>query len=116
MTSGQVASIVVSPRAAAPRVDGRRDAVRGEDERAADGHVVLALDEDRAALLELADDVEVVNDLLADVDGCPVQVEGLLDSFDGTLDAGAESAGRGEEYSLDQTGHDGSWAAPTARR
>ena len=35
------------------------------------GASLLVLDEDRAARLELADDVGVVDDLLADVDGAP---------------------------------------------
>ena len=35
------------------------------------GHLVELLDEDRAARLEVGDDVLVVHDLLADVDGAP---------------------------------------------
>jgi hypothetical protein len=57
-----------------------------------------------------------VDDLLADVDGCPVEIECLLDRFDGALDACTETAGRGEKDSLDQTEDDGSWAAPGALR
>ena len=46
----------------------RRDTVGGEDDGRAVGHLVELLDEDGAALLEVADDVLVVDDLLADVD------------------------------------------------
>ena len=68
-TSGQVASITSSPRPAASARDRGRDAVRGEDDGGAVGHLVELLDEDGAALLEVGDDVLVVDDLLADVDG-----------------------------------------------
>ena len=50
------------------RVHRRRDAVRGEDDRLALRHLGLLVDEDRAARLEVADDVQVVDDLLAHVD------------------------------------------------
>ena len=49
-------------------VDGRGDAVGGEDDHLALRHLGLLLDEDRAALGELLDHVLVVDDLLADVD------------------------------------------------
>ena len=48
-----------------------RDAVGGEDDHLALGHLGLLLDEDRAALGELLDHVLVVDDLLAHVDGAP---------------------------------------------
>ena len=57
------------------RVHRRRDAVRREDDRLALGHLGLLVDEHGAARLEVADDVQVVDDLLAHVDGRPVQVE-----------------------------------------
>ena len=50
-------------------VDDRGDAVGGEDDGGALGHLVGLVDEDRAALLERRDDVLVVHDLLAHVDG-----------------------------------------------
>ena len=65
----------------------RRDAVRREDDRLALRHLVLVVDEDRAARLEVAHDVEVVDDLLAHVDGRPVQLERALDRLDRPLDA-----------------------------
>ena len=83
------------------RVDGRGDAVRGEDDSLALGHILLGVDEDRSALLELAHDVDVVHDLLPHVDGGAVQLERALDRLDGPLDAGAVAARRGEENPLD---------------
>ena len=79
-------------------VDGGGDAVGGEDDDLARGHVGLLLDEDRAALGQLLDHVLVVNDLLAHVDGRPVEVEGTLDGLHGAVDPGAVAAGRGEQY------------------
>ena len=81
-------------------VDGRGDAVGGEDDHLALRHLGLLLDEDRAALGELLDHVLVVDDLLADVDGRPVEVEGALDGLHGAVDAGAVAARRGEQDPL----------------
>src|SRR5262249_1257647 len=61
------------------------------------GHLGLLVDEDRPTGLQVADDVEVVDDLLAHVHGRPVEVECLLDRLDGTLDAGAIAARRRQE-------------------
>ena len=61
------------------------------------GNLGLLLDEDRPAGLEIADDVDVVDDLLAHVDGRAVVLERTLDRLDGALDAGAVPARRGEE-------------------
>ena len=72
--------------------DGRRDTVRGVDDRRSRGYLRLLLDEDRAARLEIADDVDVVDDLLADVDGRAVVLERELDRLDGTLHTGAVAA------------------------
>ena len=77
-----------------------RDAVGGEHHGRAVGHLVELLDEDRAARLEVGDDVLVVHDLLADVDGCAVQVERLLDGDHRAVDAGAVAARRGEQHGL----------------
>ena len=76
----------------------RRDAVRGEDDGRAVRHLVELLDEDRAALLELTDDVDVVDDLLADVDRGAALVERALDDLDRALHAGAERARPGEQH------------------
>ena len=74
-------------------VHGRRDAVRGVDDRRAGRRLRLGLDEDRAARLEVADDVDVVDDLLAHVDRRAVVLERELDRLDRALDAGAVAAG-----------------------
>src|SRR5205807_10564637 len=75
-----------------------------EDERRALGRLVLALDEHGAAPLEVANDVGVVDDLLADVHRRAVQLQRLLDRLHGPLDTGAVPAGRREKAALDQTG------------
>ncbi len=68
----------------------------GEDNEPSRRHLFLALDEDRAALLEVADDVRVVDDLLADVDRGAMELECLFDGLDCPLDTGAIASGRGE--------------------
>ena len=78
-------------------VDARRDAVGGEDDHLALGHLGLLVDEDRAALLELLDHVLVVDDLLAHVDRRAVQVERVLDRLHGAIDARAVAARRREQ-------------------
>ena len=92
---------VVAQLAGAP-VHGRRDPVRGVDDRRPLRHLRLVVDEDRAACLEVADDVRVVDDLLADVDRRPVVGERELDRLDGALDAGAVPARRGEQDARDR--------------
>ena len=52
-------------------------------------HLVELVDEDGALVLQAVHDVEVVHDLLADVDGPVVLLEGSLDRIDGALDTGA---------------------------
>ena len=89
-------------------VDGRRHAVGGEDgHRALGDRVVELVDEDRAALAQLLDDVLVVDDLLAHVDGRAVELERALDGLHGAVDAGAVAARRGEQELLDGDGHAG---------
>ena len=58
------------------------------------------VDEDRAALRELLDDVLVVDDLLAHVDRRAVQLERALDGLHRAVDAGAVAARRGEQELL----------------
>ena len=100
MTSGQVASIVRRLAGGGVLVDRRGDAVGGEDDHLALGHLGLLLDEDRAALGELLDDVLVVDDLLAHVDRRPVEVERALDRLHGAVDARAVAARGGEQNPL----------------
>ena len=61
------------------------------------GHLVLVVDEDGAEPLEPADDVVVVDDVVADVDRRAVLLEQPLDDLDRAVDAGAERARRGEQ-------------------
>jgi hypothetical protein len=74
--------------------------VGGEHDELPLRNLGLLLDEDRAAPLELLDDVLVVDDLLAHVHGRAVQVERTLDRLHGAIDAGAVSARRGEQDPL----------------
>ena len=76
---------------------GRRDTVGGENDGLALGHLGLLVHEHGSPRLEIADDMQVVDDLLAHVDGWPVQVERLLHRLDGAFDSGAIAAGRGEQ-------------------
>ena len=64
-------------------------------------HLADVVDEHGSAPLEVADDVRVVDDLLADVDRRPVQLEGPLHGLDCPLDAGAIAPWRGEDQPLD---------------
>src|SRR5439155_11882174 len=91
------------PQAAGPSalVYDRRDTVGGEDGDRAFRYLLLAFDEHGAALLELANDVSVVDDLLSDVDRTPVPLESLFDGVHGPLDAGAVPPRRREENPLD---------------
>jgi len=77
-----------------------RNAVSRQNERRPLRRFLLALDEDRAARLELANDMDVVDDLLADVHRRAVQLQRLLDRLDGPLDTGAVPAGRRERTRL----------------
>src|SRR6185312_4317011 len=89
-------------------VDPRRDAVRREDNELALGHLVLGFDENGAAGLEVADDMDVVDDLVAHVDGRAMLLEQLLDDVDRAYDSGAEASRRRDEHTL---AHDSSSAA-----
>jgi hypothetical protein len=97
--AGRIDHVVVEPGGGG--VHRRRDAVRREHDRRALRRLGLGVDEDRAPRFQLADDMDVVDDLLADVDGRAVVLEGELDRLDGALDAGAVAAGRGEEDAFD---------------
>src|SRR5215471_3276542 len=75
-----------------PAVFGRlphlwRDAMRGEHDDAALGHLTRVLDEDGPAFLQLVHHVRVVHDLLAHVHGWTEPGECDLDGLHGTVDA-----------------------------
>ena len=84
--------------------NGRGDTVRREDADRTLGNVVLVVDEDGAERLEPADDVVVVDDVVADVDRRPVLLEQPLDDLDRAVDAGAERARSGEQDPAHQRG------------
>ena len=90
----------LEPALGALLVDLRRDPVGRENDERALGHVLLGLDEDRPALLEVAHDMDVVDDLVADVHRRAVALQQLLDDVDGAHDAGAEAARAGDEDAL----------------
>jgi hypothetical protein len=84
-------------------VDGRGDAVGGEDEGRAEGHLRLVLDEDGAELLELPHDVRIVDDLLPHVHRRAVQRERALHRLHGAFYSGAIPPRRCEQDPLNQT-------------
>ena len=59
---------------------------------------IAFVDEDGSACLEIADDVDVVDDLLAHVDRRPVVVERQLDGLHGPLHSRAVAARRGQQH------------------
>src|SRR4029077_2553345 len=76
----------------------RGHAVGAEHGQRALGYGLVELvDEDRATLAQLLDDVLVVDDLLAYVDRRSVELERALDGLDGPVDTGAIAAWRGEQ-------------------
>ena len=85
--------------------DGLWDTVRGEDDRPVVGRLLELLDEDGALVTQAVDDVAVMHDLVPDIDGCAPFLERHLDDLDGAIDAGAESARRGEIEGERRLGH-----------
>jgi hypothetical protein len=71
-------------------------AVGAEDQGRVVRYVVEFLDEDGAAFTQSIDDEAVVDDFVADIDGCAIAFEYALDDGDGAVDAGAETAWVGE--------------------
>ena len=92
--------MILRLRSAASTVHGRGDAVRGEHHDGALGHLVGLVDEDGARLGQRLDDVPVVHDLVADVDGRAVLLERALHGLDGAVDARAVPARFGEQDAL----------------
>ncbi len=74
------------------------DTVRGEDGDGAGGNFVQLLDEHRALRLQRVDDMPVMDDLMADIDGSPNPIECLIDDIDGANDASTETTGLGEKH------------------
>ena len=69
----------------------------GEDDGLPSGTSVSSSTKTAPRCSRLCDHVLVVDDLLADVDRRPVEVERLLDRLNGAVDARAVAAGRGEQ-------------------
>ena len=74
-----------------------RDAVGGEHQVGAFGHLVGLVDEDHAALLQRFHDVLVVHDLFAHVDGGTVLLQGLFYGLHCAVDTSAVAARGCEE-------------------
>src|SRR6185312_14564546 len=72
-------------------LDGARHAMGAEDGDAARRHLVDLLDEAGALGAQALDDMPVVDDLMADIDGWAVFLEGPLDDLDRPLDPGTKS-------------------------
>ena len=75
-------------------VNGRSNAVRGKNDRRPDRRVGFRLDEDRPAILEVANNVSVVNDLMPNVNRRPVVLERQFNGLDSPFHAGTKPARR----------------------
>ena len=74
-------------------------AVCGENHRSVVRHLVQFVDEDRAERSKPFDHEAVVDDLVPHIDGRTEPLEGKLDDLDRPVDARAEAARRGNQYS-----------------
>ena len=91
-----------------------RHPVCGEDDDRTLRDLVGLADEHGATLGERVDDVPVVNDLFAHVDGCSVLVQGAFDGLDRTVDARAVTARLGQQDTLwFRHGLQGTWCQPS---
>ena len=94
----------------------RGDTVRGQHHDRALGHLVDLLDEHRALGLEVANDVQVVDDLTADIDRRSVERESALDDLDRAVDAGAERPRGSEQHLMLATGACPAFERPAHRQ
>src|SRR5262249_25599733 len=76
--------------------DGLRDAMRAEHRHRAIGDLIELLDKARALALQRVDDMLVVHDLMADIDGLAILLERALDDVDRPDDARAKTARLGK--------------------
>ena len=79
---------------------GPRHAVRGEDHSGTVGYLVQFFDEHGALFAQVGDDIVVVDDLVAHIDGRAVQGQRPLDDGDGAVHPGAEATGLRQQYRL----------------
>ena len=70
---------------------GRGHAVRAEHHHRSCRHLIELVDEDRASLGKLRDDVPVMDNLLADIDGRAQLLQRQVHDVDGADDTGAKS-------------------------
>ena len=70
----------------------RSDAVRTENNALTFGYVVERFDKDRAFPFKRFENETVMNDLMANVEGAPVIVEGSTYGLDRAIDTGAKAA------------------------
>ena len=63
-----------------------------ENRHRAGRHRIDVLDENSALVLQAIDDMLVVDDFMADIDGPAVYLQGPLNDIDGAHDAGAKPA------------------------
>ena len=68
-----------------------------EDYRPVVRHLVKLVDEDRAETAQSLDDIAVVDDFMADVDGRSKPLECELDDLDRAVHSRAEATGGGDE-------------------
>ncbi len=69
-----------------------RDAMGAENDALAVGHLVEALDENRALLFQRLQHEAVVHDLMAHIKRAPVRAQGAADGLDRAIDARAKPA------------------------
>ena len=97
VTSGQVASIARRSRVRASRYTSGATPCALSTTVAPRGTSSSSVDEHRALRLEVAHDVEVVDDLLAHVDRRAEGLQGALHGLDGAVDPRAVAARRGQQ-------------------
>src|SRR5450631_2443302 len=74
------------------RLDGAGDPMGTKNRARASGNLIQALDEPCSLRLEGLDNIAVVDNLMADIDGRPIFFERAFDDFDRPDDAGTKSA------------------------
>ena len=82
-------------------VNRRRNAMSAEDHERTLGNLIGLVDEDGPTLLQCFHDVFVVDDLLADVDGGAMHLEGTFHGFNGTIHTSAVAARCCKKHLLD---------------
>ena len=80
-----------------------RDAMSAENDALAGGHLVEALDKNRALAFQRLEHEAVVHDLMAHVERASVGAQRAADGLDGTIDAGAKSARLSQDNFFDRS-------------